>query len=128
MERYGNYKIGRIPSKTQRIIWRKKCLADNIDGLEACAQAAHMILSIERYKYLIYSWNYGVELESLKDQPMPLVLADLPRRITEALLADDRFLEVSQFELTETKKRRVSINAQAKTVYGWLEIKKEVAV
>ncbi|MCL1872954.1 MAG: DUF2634 domain-containing protein [Clostridiales bacterium] len=126
MERYGNYKIGRMSSKTQRISWRKKCLADNIDGLEACAQAAHMILSTERYKYLIYSWNYGVELESLEGQPIPLILADLPRRITEALLADDRFLEVSQFELEE-KKKKVSVKAQAKTVYGWLEIKKEVA-
>ena len=60
------------------------------DELEAMKQAIYKIINTERYEYIIYSWNYGIELQDLFGQPIPYVYAELQRRISEALLADDR--------------------------------------
>ena len=35
------------------------------DELEAMKQVIYKILNTERYKYIIYSWNYGIELQDL---------------------------------------------------------------
>ena len=47
------------------------------DGLKAMKLAVFKILSTERYRYPIYSWNYGIELEDLFGQPIPYVYAEL---------------------------------------------------
>lgn len=39
-----------------------------MDGMEAVKQAVYKILQTERYKYVIYDWNYGVELEDLLEK------------------------------------------------------------
>lgn len=72
--------------------------ANLTDDLDAIKQAIRLILSCERYEYLIYSWDYGVELVDLIGQPMPYVMSELPRRITEALTTDDRINDVVDFE------------------------------
>ncbi len=73
-------------------------LSGYVDELEAVKQTVYLILSTERYEYNIYSWDYGVELVDLIGQPMPYVMAELPRRITEALTTDDRIDDVVDFE------------------------------
>ena len=62
------------------------------------------MLNIERYKYVIYSANYGVELLDLIGQPIPYVLPELKRRITECLTQDDRITAVENFEFEVNKK------------------------
>lgn len=69
-----------------------------VDGLEAVKQAVYLILGTERYKFNIYSWDYGVELVDLIGKPMPYVMSELPRRIKEALIQDDRIKDVVDFE------------------------------
>lgn len=76
-----------------------------VDGLEAVAQAVYLILSTERYEFIIYSWDYGVEFVDLIGQPMPYVMSELPRRITEALTQDDRIDDVVDFEFEQNGKR-----------------------
>nr|DAL55772.1 MAG TPA_asm: Protein of unknown function (DUF2634) [Caudoviricetes sp.] len=61
-------------------------------------QAVYKIVNTERYGYLIYSWNYGIELADLFGQPIPYVYAELQRRFEEALLADDRINAVQNFQ------------------------------
>lgn len=75
-----------------------------VDELESLRQAIYLILSTERYAYLIYSWNYGVELVELIGQPKEYALPEIKRCITEALLQDDRITAVDGFEF-ETGKR-----------------------
>ena len=36
-----------------------------IEGLGALKQAIYKVLSTERYEYPIYSFNYGIDIESL---------------------------------------------------------------
>lgn len=69
-----------------------------VDDVDALIQAIYLILSTERYQYVIYSWNYGVELLDLIGKPMPYVMAELPRRIKDALTQDDRIDDVIDFE------------------------------
>lgn len=80
-------------------------LSGYTDDLGAVAQAVYLILSTERYKYIIYSWDYGVELVDLIGQPMPYVMSELPRRITEALTMDDRISDVVDFEFEVNGKK-----------------------
>lgn len=90
------------------------------DGLEAVKLAVYKILSTERYRYPIYSWNYGIELEDLFGQPIPYVYAELQRRITEALEADDCILSVTNFEFSHDD-GDVFASFNVETVYGTLE-------
>ena len=93
------------PTKTYKIDLASNRIDGDVDDLEAVKQAVYLILSSERYKHIIYSWDYGVELLDLFGKPMPYVIAELPRRIKEALLQDDRILDVVDFQFTKQGKR-----------------------
>ena len=85
------------PSKTFALDLEKQRICSMTEGLDAVKQAVYCILNTERYRYLIYSWNYGVELDALYGRPIPYVKTELKRRITEALTQDDRIRDVGAF-------------------------------
>ena len=102
------------PSRTHKIVIDEKHIDDYerqdrikgyTDNLEAIKQAIYLILSTERYAFIIYSWDYGVELVDLFGKPMTYVMAELPRRITEALTQDDRIKDVVDFEFERHGKK-----------------------
>ena len=98
-----------------------------VDGVEAVQQAIYLILSSERYKHIIYSWDYGVELLDLIGKPMSYVTAELPRRIEEALIQDNRISGVTDF--TFTKKRNTLLTTfTVVTKVGNITTELEVAV
>ena len=86
--------------------------------LQAVEQAVYKILNTERYKHVIYSWNYGVELQDLFGKPMPYVLPEIPRRITEALTQDDRIEDVTDYDLSYTKDGAVLAKFTVVSIYG----------
>lgn len=96
-------KINTISSKSYRMKIADEKILGNIDELDAIAQACYKILNTERYQYVIYSWNYGIELQDLFGKPIPYVYSELPRRIKEALTQDDRINSVEDFELSYDK-------------------------
>lgn len=59
-------------------------------------------MQTERYDYVIYSWNYGIEIRDLIGEPIPYVYAELERRVTDALLQDDRITDVIDFDFSNT--------------------------
>lgn len=92
------------------------------DEQEAMRQAIYKILQTERYRYdKVYSDNYGVELWDLFGQPIPLVLAEIPRRITEALTWDERITGVDDFAF-EVSKGKVHTTFAVYTIYGSLAL------
>lgn len=93
------------PSNTYKIILETDRVSGHVDGLEAVKQAVYLILSSERYKFIIYSWNYGIELVDLIGQPMSYVISELPRRVKEALTQDDRIVDVTDFEFSQNGKK-----------------------
>lgn len=112
-------------SRTYKLNINKETISGYIDEREAMIQAIYLILNIERYDYLIYSWNYGIELKDLFGQPTFYVMAELERRITEALTADSRITGVDNFEITREGKK-VHAKFTVHTIFGDLEGEKVV--
>lgn len=117
------------PNKTYRMwIDEEKIQGTITSQLEAVEQAVYKILNTERYKHVIYSWNYGVELDDLFGKPIPYVLPEIPRRITDALLQDDRIEAVTNFDLSYTKDGSVLCKFTVVTIYGTLQGEKAVKI
>ncbi len=71
------------------------------DGHRAWVQWCMKTVLTERFAYLIYSWDYGTEIESALRQPSRKVVeAELERAMTEALLVDPRTQVVRDFRFT----------------------------
>ena len=129
--------VGAVVIKTTEVYpnqtYRMQIDDDRISGiitgnLEAVEQAVYKILNTERYQYLIYSWNYGVELADLFGKPIPFVLPEIPRRIKEALTQDDRITDVTNFDLNYDKSGSILAKFTVVTVYGNLQEQKEVRI
>lgn len=98
-----------------------------IDELESVKQAIYLILSTERYKYIIYSWDYGIELVDLIGKPIPYCMSEIPRRVTEALLVDNRIEDVTDFEF-EHKGNKLHTTFNVVTNVGNVETRLEVDI
>lgn len=97
------------------------------DKREALRQAVYLILNVERYAYPIYSRNYGSELVDLIGQPMDYAMSEMKRRITDALMQDDRITGVDDWTF-ETGRKSVLVRFTVYTIYGELEATKEVEI
>ena len=113
------------PSKNYKLLHDKNRCVGFIDDLEAMKQAIFLMLSVERYDHIIYTWNAGFESKDLFGKPTAYVASEVPRRIQECLLQDDRINKVDSFVVT-TKKNNVHVAYTAHTIFGELTLKKEV--
>ena len=120
-----SFEVKRQPSKTYRI--GKCCITGICDDLESVKQAIYLILNIERYKFAIYSFNYGIELNDLYGQPKSFVIPELERRIKEALCQDDRIESVDDFNF-EINKNEIHTTFTVHSIYGDIKEKKVVAI
>ena len=115
-------------SKTYKLNIEKDTISGGyISGTEALKQAVYKILNTERYDYIMYSWNYGIEIKNLIGKHISYVLPELERVITEALTQDDRIEEVTDFEF-ETNKNDVIVKFQVVSTEGTTEIEKVVSI
>lgn len=87
------------PSLTFGIDFDRGRVVGMVDGLEAVKQAVFLILQTERYRHLIFSSDYGSELEGLIGRDPLFVQSELKRRIREALMQDDRIEDVTNFNI-----------------------------
>ena len=115
------------PSKTYKIDLEKGVIKGKCDGLESVKQAVYKVLNTERYDYLIYSWNYGVELKDLFGRPISLIYSELKRKIEESLLNDDRIKSVENFSY-EKKKGTLSVEFTVVTTEGSFESEVKINV
>lgn len=104
----------------------EKYINGKVEKLQAMEQVVFKILNTQRYNYAIYSWNYGVELQDLYGKEIEFVCAELQRRITEALLQDDRINDVSDFDFDTNTKGIASVNFVVWTIFGTINAQKEV--
>ena len=114
------------PSKNYRMKFEQNSISGYVDELEAMKQVVYKILNTERYEYEIYSWNYGIELKDLIGEPVSYVVSELERRISEALLQDDRIESVDSFEYDYSKKGVVLVTFQVHTLFGNFDEEKVV--
>ena len=92
-----------MPSKTYYINRNTNRISGYIDDKDAIVQAIYLILSTERYDSVIYNWYYGTEFDSLVGKDRDFVKSELKRRIAEAILEDDRILDVTDFDISFNK-------------------------
>lgn len=107
----------RMPSLTWKIHEERAEVRGTVDELEAVKQAVSKILQTERYRYAIYDWNYGVELEDLYGKNVSYVIPELKKRIEDGLLADDRVTAVTDFSFVQ-EKGSVTAVFQVHTIFG----------
>lgn len=98
---------------------------ENIDDLDSLRQSIECMLSTERYKYPIYSWDYGIELDDLIGRNYNYVIVELERRIRDALSIDDRIESIDNFHFEKLNKKSLLVTF---TVNSVTEIKKEMEV
>ena len=119
------------PTKTYKMeLYKGNYILGFVDSQKAMEQAIYKIIRTERYKYIIYSWNYGIELEDLFGMPVEYCVVELERRISEALLQDNRITTVHTFEFdTESERGTVLIKKFiAETIFGKIQIDNGLAV
>lgn len=120
------FEIEEQPSKTYKMRILEQTINGYSDSLEAIKQAIFKMLNTERFQCDIYSWNYGAEFEDLFGEPVTYVCSELPHRITEALLEDERISAVDGFEFDINKKRVVKVTFTAHTEFGDVQSESEV--
>jgi hypothetical protein len=123
-----DFEIEEQPSKTYRMHIEQKFINDYCDEQKAMEQAAYKILNTERYQFIIYSWNFGIETLDLYGEPVTYVCPELQRRITEALTQDTRFLSVDAFSFDISQKKKVHATFVAHTIFGDIELEKVVNI
>lgn len=116
------------PTKTYRIDFEKNRIIGYVDRQDAMKQAIYKVIMTDRFKHLIYSWNYGTEWEAVQGKSWGVVESELKRIINEALLADSRILEIRNFEVSRISARVFAASFVAETIFGDVEIKEEVEV
>lgn len=101
-------------------------VAGFVDGTEAMKQAILKILLTERFDYLIYSWNYGIELNDIVGKSFQVLSSEIKRVIREALLADSRITDVTDFTVKQIDKRTVHVSFTAETTFGEIPVERRV--
>lgn len=117
----------RLPSQTFKMRRNTQTISGTIDDLKSVEQAIFLILNTERYKWLIHSWNYGVELQSLIGKDVEFCIPEIERRVREALLQDDRIRSVQDFEF-EVNKKKVLTSFTVVSIFGAVSTEMEVSI
>lgn len=110
--------IASQPSKTWIIDRNSMQVACMDEGLEAVRQAVEIALDVERFRWTIYSANFGSELDELVGQDEALITAEIPRLVEGALSQDDRVVQVEDYVFTRTGPDSMHVSFTVRTVYG----------
>ena len=116
------------PSKTYQLDLSRKRITTMVDGQEAIIQAVQKILYTERYAYVIYSSQYGVELDRLIGKDYDFIKADIQRTIEEALFVDDRILSLSDFEMEKIGLDKMAVTFIVHSIEGDSNMSMEVTI
>ena len=102
-----------------------------IDGSDALEQAIRKILMTERYKNLIYSEDYGCEIKDTmmsNENTDSFLEAEIPVLIQEALLEDERILDVINFEfyIIPNSIDSLIVTFDVSTIYGVISMEEAI--
>ena len=99
-----------IDKSTNRI--RGEC-----DNWLAVRQAVEIILNVQRFRWQIYTPYSGMDWRNLIGNGPGYVAAELQRRVREALLMDDRVLDIRDYQYT-IEDDMLTASFTVVTVYG----------
>ena len=113
----GTITEARLGERTFKLDKETKTVHGEIDGIEAVQQAAYLILHTERYIFPIYGMNFGTEIDTLYGREDSFLFPELRRRVSEALMVDDRIIGTSDF-LFFRRGQTVEVQFVIQTVFG----------
>lgn len=87
------------PSKTYKLDLEKGRIVGMADGIDAIKQAVYCILQTDRFRYLVYSFDYGNELSSVIGLSPLFVESEIRRLLYEALTQDDRIDDLQVLDM-----------------------------
>lgn len=106
------------PTRTYIIDQDSKQVIGMDEGLAAMRQAVGIALQTERFRWQIYSSNFGAELEDLPGEEYDYIVGELPRRIQEALAVDSRVISTDNFIFKDLGGGELLVTFDVQTVFG----------
>lgn len=103
-------------------------IAGFVDNVEAVRQAVYHILMTERYAYLIYDDNYGVELEQYIGKDIEYLRNTIQGTLREALTHDLRILNVEVNNINQISDDVAEIYFTVESIYGNLQMEVNINV
>ena len=86
-----------------------------------------VIVNVERFRWQIYSPNFGIELDGLLGNEPGFAASELQRRLSDAFLPDSRILGISDFSYT-FEDGVLTAEVTVNTVFGPVKTGVEVTV
>lgn len=119
----GNNKV----TRTYKVDTFNRRIIGTTDGEPAIEQAILKNLDTERYSYVIYSPNYGMEFIKYIGKDLDFIKADLQKTLEECLLVDNRVYAITDLEVEAIDIDKLKINFTVETLEGVLNITKEIS-
>lgn len=113
-------------TRTYKVDSYNKRIIGTTDGQPAIEQAILKNFDTERFAYVIYSKNYGIELEKYIGKDYDFIRSDLQRAIEECLLVDARIYAINNLQFTQEGLDYMSITMDIETEQGVLTTTLEV--
>lgn len=112
------------PSLTWKIDFELARMRGYVDDLQALAQAIYKVLNTERYDFIIYDDNYGLQLKDLYGKPKNYCYVVLIERIKECLEHDDRINLVHNFQYLKDKSKgdALTISYTVESIFGKIDL------
>ena len=98
-----------------------------VDELDSVKQAVRIMLSVPRFQHEIFSRNFGHDLQDLIGKPLDYVLGDVRRMIREALMIDERIIEVDDFVIDKVDEN-LQVKFKVTSIYGDFYEKRSVGL
>ena len=87
------------------------------DNWEAVRQAVEVIVNVERFKWQIYTPNFGTDYGGLLGTDPGYAASELRRRLEDAFLPDNRILGIKDYAYT-CRDVSLTVTFTALTVFG----------
>jgi hypothetical protein len=124
-----DFSAGMVVRDRPSLTWQKDPatlrLRGRCDNYEAVRQAVEAIVNVERFRWQIYSPNFGMELDGLLGAEPGYAASELRRRLSDAFLPDSRILGIADFSYS-FQDSVLSASVTVNTVFGPVSVPVEV--
>lgn len=107
-----------LSSKTYKFDFANKRIIGYTDEQDAVMQFVRKVLDTSKYAYCIYDWYYGNEIKSLVGKSIVVATSKLVDYVCEALFADDRILDLTDWEITYPAPDTIQCSFRVISIYG----------
>lgn len=93
-----------------------------VEGLEAIKIWIWLVLQTPRYRYYVYTWDYGNEFEDLigRGYTEEYIEAEAKRMTEDCLLINENIQSISEFSVN-MENEILTVSFTANTIYGGIE-------